>query len=1361
MSVEINLDTDHATVSQRHVPNTSSSRSHRSQSSALKSTPLSKSPALTANNTLSQSSTMTDSGESYSSKDLAALAQIVMLKGDFNLLFSMIACHSLMLTGKDIRTLDLSDVMVKNFYSSSDSDHLKDPSKKPHHKATKHNNNNNNNQVDQKALYFVFRKSSEEKQPQRKKSPTATNKDNTNTANNVKDVKDGNDSITHDHNHNHDHDYSIKYTGSFRHKSPLLCSHLSLALALFSRYHIKGTNYGRKEDSEIDFSDPSHFWYLIKLFRGATSTESLSQSYHERKVKDATKPIPSSSTSPSSSSPSATTSSPSFAPDITTSKKFSVSEFAQTSAQHCINNGASPDSVNSFNNWVHKYYPKSSTTTTAPLSSPTHKSILVPSSPMHILSGFDLSENYQLQRNDTNAPQLPESVRQLIFPFINNYLKAIESNTLKDMLISLQKKNKSSRSSTKPLENDWEEFVIVHQSDLNSKMKVVNNENQQDQDQDQDQDQSHPSSPIIYSVVQHNNNSPQDKGQNNGFLNLPDKVGHNKNRTKQIATNNKGNQSTTKKKTNQDSENESDDSIDIGNGSYYSKRQQSPESGVEIDSSSNGEEEEETGDEESDIEVDEVSSNGSNKDSDNEEDVDYDIEEINISENFVIKVKDAVLLLDYLRTVLVQDLFFISRYVPTIVENYIFKTPEYLEFAEKQKVYWSEIQKLEKSNEINNQKKNKLRTLRPLPQQNQSQPIKDIVPQSDIPINRSEFLSMKASIDELNNNIQQLNAIIGNLPTKEYVQNQITQIQMESNKQLAPTFDHLFSEMAKFSSTFASAVQSLTAKGNFSQTNGSSKSASQLKKKQRISHSRSNSGSGSNSNSESESGSGSGSESGSESESGSNNDVNKHKRKHPEKENYEFSPSAKLTQSLVTANTATLNSTSTRNSLPLPRPSMIKWTPQAVSRVHKQSPTQKFHPMHRSGSFSSIGRGPILNNRAIAAVSPSSNNNNANVTAASSLSSTSQHSHTSSSTVANVNTNTNSKTVSAANPVSSTPVPDHPPHPVISLSSSLAPSSRVTSASDGFTPSKCNTIQELYDDYHILDSQREALLEKYLAMRKIPLNRAYRRRARIYNLVQRFLKHGYTLENTIAILQQDMTEKKISPSNFCDVSKEKLVAKYLFGVNNENNNNNNNNNKSNGNGNTNGNTNTKIKSASNKKSNITNKMDENLKNSLLSAGIHHEEEEEEEGEDDEEDDEEENHQGEIINNQNHNEHENENDSDKEHNNNSNSNSDSHSDNDNDGDNDNDSDSDSDSDSDGDDNDNNNNNNDNNTDENIINGHNSSYPSSSIIPNRNNHHNETRHVYNNNNNNNSNKPTNATSNHNTPIKSLSIAMVIDE
>lgn len=96
----------------------------------------------------------------------------------------------------------------------------------------------------------------------------------------------------------------------------------------------------------------------------------------------------------------------------------------------------------------------------------------------------------------------------------------------------------------------------------------------------------------------------------------------------------------------------------------------------------------------------------------------------------------------------------------------------------------------------------------------------------------------------------------------------------------------------------------------------------------------------------------------------------------------------------------------------------------------------------------------------------------------------------------------------------------------------------------GFTPQKCNTIQELYDDYLRLKPQLAGLKDKFSSLKSIPQYRSFQRRNAINRIIMRFLVKDFTLENAIEILQSDMEEKGISINQYCDLKKDDLIERY-------------------------------------------------------------------------------------------------------------------------------------------------------------------------------------------------------------------------
>lgn len=185
-------------------------------------------------------------------------------------------------------------------------------------------------------------------------------------------------------------------SASLRHKNPLLCSHLSLALLLFSRFHIRRN---RKFEDPIDFSD-SKSWHRIKVIRSLSPTSEFSSSRFEVKLREELS-------------------------KANVKYENLPHYFQDCSARYCLDNYVPPESVRIFGHWD----------SNPNLEDPDN---VVPLAPMKFLAGFKENEQYKISRGE----RLPsEFIYEQIFPFINEYLEAIEKDTLEDLIISKRKAN--------------------------------------------------------------------------------------------------------------------------------------------------------------------------------------------------------------------------------------------------------------------------------------------------------------------------------------------------------------------------------------------------------------------------------------------------------------------------------------------------------------------------------------------------------------------------------------------------------------------------------------------------------------------------------------------------------------------------------------------------------------------------------------------------------------------------------------------------------------------------------------------------------------------------------------------------------
>lgn len=197
-------------------------------------------------------------------------------------------------------------------------------------------------------------------------------------------------------------------SASLRHKNPLFCSHLSLALLLFSRFHFRRN---RKFEDPVDFSDSS-FWHRIKVIRGLNPTSVFSFNRFEVKLRQE------------------------FI-DTGVRYKNLPHHFQDCSARYCLENGVPTDSIRIFGHWDNN----------PDLQDPNQ---IVPTTPMHVLAGFKSDEPYNVTRNKLAPPQ---SVCEKIFPFINPYLKAINEDTLEEYIIAeRRKKDEANNNNNMPNE---------------------------------------------------------------------------------------------------------------------------------------------------------------------------------------------------------------------------------------------------------------------------------------------------------------------------------------------------------------------------------------------------------------------------------------------------------------------------------------------------------------------------------------------------------------------------------------------------------------------------------------------------------------------------------------------------------------------------------------------------------------------------------------------------------------------------------------------------------------------------------------------------------------------------------------------
>lgn len=201
-------------------------------------------------------------------------------------------------------------------------------------------------------------------------------------------------------------------SASLRHKNPLLCSHLSLALLLFSRFHIRRN---RKFEEPIDFSD-SKTWHRIKVIRGLTPTSTFSSNRFEVKIRQELT-------------------------DCGVKYKNLPHYFQDCSARYCLDNSLPTEDVRIFGHWDRN----------PDLQDPDR---IVPLAPMTFLAGFKEGEPYKVIRSELPPPQ---SVCNKIFPFINPYLEAISNGTLEELIISERKaKDKPNLDNTESTEPDGE-----------------------------------------------------------------------------------------------------------------------------------------------------------------------------------------------------------------------------------------------------------------------------------------------------------------------------------------------------------------------------------------------------------------------------------------------------------------------------------------------------------------------------------------------------------------------------------------------------------------------------------------------------------------------------------------------------------------------------------------------------------------------------------------------------------------------------------------------------------------------------------------------------------------------------------------
>ncbi|VVT56682.1 uncharacterized protein SAPINGB_P005212 [Magnusiomyces paraingens] len=328
-----------------------------------------------------------------------------------------------------------------------------------------------------------------------------------------------------------------EYTGSLRHKNPFLCSHLALALDFFGRFHIGNS---RSVEAPIDFTSP-HSWYRVKLFRGTTPSKSYTPNHHESLISKLLR-------------------------DCNIVSKRITHIFRGSSARYCINKGAPEDSVRIFGHWPNDALIQSYLTT-------------VPLTPMHVLAGFNVSEPYYIHREKIEPP---EEIYKNIFPFINQYVDAINGGYLNTLLVS------------------HHDISVVQSSRIRRRTTAINSE-------------------MAASI------STSNPGRIPGSL--------------------------------------EEDLSSARN--HYPPR--------DLHGDIENEEDEEDDNDDDDDEIIEslphesrVGGNGRRLEDD------------------VLKVKDAVMLLDYLRKVLVQDLFLIEQMVPDVAGHRIFRRPEYYTYKHMQ-----------------------------------------------------------------------------------------------------------------------------------------------------------------------------------------------------------------------------------------------------------------------------------------------------------------------------------------------------------------------------------------------------------------------------------------------------------------------------------------------------------------------------------------------------------------------------------------------------------------------------------------------------------------------------------------------------